>query len=108
VIKDIRFGALLGASVGAGVAIVLITLTLVRPFPWQVNGVIEHLTFRLCPLFILGFGLGSWASVFVVTIIGNAILYGATFGTIAAVASMYKRFAAKQNEPRSTTNRERS
>jgi hypothetical protein len=93
-IRAIRNAAMIGAAVGTGVAIVLITLTFVRPFPWQVDGAVEKLTFRLCPLFILGFGMGSWTSVVVVTIVGNAILYGAAFGAIATVVSLCRRIVA--------------
>jgi hypothetical protein len=84
---------MIGAALGTGVAIILITLTFARPFPWQVDGAVERLTFRLCPLFILGFGMGSWASVIVVTIFGNAILYGTAFGAVAAVVSLCRRLA---------------
>jgi hypothetical protein len=88
-------GAKIGAVVGASVAIILLTLTFVRPFPWYMNGAIEKLTFRLCPLFILGFanGMGSMTVVVIITIIGNAILYGTAFGVIAAIVSLFKRLA---------------
>jgi len=57
------------------------------------NGTIERLTFRLCPLFILGFwnGIHSMTLLVIITIIGNAILYGIAGGIIAAIASLYKR-----------------
>jgi hypothetical protein len=87
---------MMGAAVGAGVAIVLITLTFVEPFPWQMGGAIDRLTFRLCPLFILGFwnGMGSMTELIIVTIIGNAILYGIAGGIIASIVSLYKRLVA--------------
>ncbi len=86
---------MIGAAVGAGVAIVLITLTFVRPF-YMANGFIESLTFRLCPLFILGFanGMGSMTSVVIITMIGNAILYGIAGMIIAAIISLLKHLFA--------------
>jgi len=85
---------MIGSAVGAGLAVVLITLDLVRPFPWQVNGVVERLTFRrLCPLYVLGFanGMGSMTNVVVVTVIGNAILYGTIGAATAAVGCLFNR-----------------
>jgi mevalonate kinase len=80
---------MVGSAVGTGVAIILLTLTFLRP-----SLAVEKVTFRLCPLFILGFGMGSWASVIVVTIVGNAVFYGAAFGALSAVVSLYKRLVA--------------
>lgn len=87
---------MIGAAVGIGVAVVLITLDLVRPFPVFVDDAIEHLAFRLCPLYILGFanGMGSMTNVVIVTIIGNAILYGFAFGIIATMISPFRRLMA--------------
>jgi hypothetical protein len=95
-IRTIRNGALIGTAAGAGVAIILITLSCFSPFPWYMNGTIERLTFRLCPLFILGFanGMGSMANVVMITILGNAILYGIAGGIIATMVSLYKRLLA--------------
>lgn len=72
----IRNGAVTGAVVGAGVAIELVTLDIVRPFSVFINLAVENLTFRMCPLYILGFvnGMGSMANVIIVAIVGNAIL----------------------------------
>ena len=89
----IKAAARLGAILGTGISAVLVTLTFVRPFPWQINGAIERLTFGLCPLLRLAFGpgMGSMILVAVIAIIGNAILYGALFAAVAAVVSLYKR-----------------
>lgn len=91
--RTIREGALIGAAIGAIVATILITLSFSRPFPWYMNGAIEKLTFKLCPLFILGFanGMGSMTNVVIITIIGNAILYGIAGGIIAVIFSLFKR-----------------
>jgi hypothetical protein len=91
--RAVRSAAMIGAAIGAGVAIVLTTLDLVRPFSVFIDGIIESLTFRLCPLYVLGFanGMGSMTNVVIVTVIGNAILYGITFAAIAAVASLFNR-----------------
>jgi len=89
----ISTGAKIGAVVGASVAIVLITLTLLRPFPWYVNGAVEKMTFRLCPLFMLGFasGIGSMTTLIIFTILANAILYAIAFTVIAAIMTVYRR-----------------
>lgn len=89
----IRKAAMIGAAVGVGIASVLITLPFVNPF-YTANGAIEGLTFRLCPLYFLVFanGMGSMTNVVIITIIGNAILYGIAFGIIAAIVSLYRRF----------------
>jgi hypothetical protein len=57
------------------------------------NGYIERLTFQLCPLFILMFWnwIHSMTLLVIITIIGNAILYGIAGGIIAAIVSLYKR-----------------
>jgi hypothetical protein len=88
----IRKSARIGAAIGAGVSIVLVTLTFVNPFH-SADGAIEWLTFRLCPLFILAFanGMRSMTGVVILTIVGNAILYGAAFGVIAALVSYLRR-----------------
>jgi hypothetical protein len=89
----IKKGAMIGTAVGVGIAVVLLTLPFVNPF-YTANGAIERLTFRLCPLYFLVFanGMGSMANVVIITIIGNAILYGIAFGVIAAMLSLYRRF----------------
>jgi len=91
--RTIRDGALIGAAIGAIPAIILITLTFFSPFPWYMNGAVEKLTFKLSPLFILGFanGMGSMTNVVIITVIGNAILYGIGGGIIAVIVSLFKR-----------------
>ena len=89
----IKAAAKLGAVIGASISLVLVILTFVMPFPWQINGAIERLTFALCPLLRLGFasGMGNTVIVALIAIIGNAILCGALFTAVAAVVAVYKR-----------------
>lgn len=90
---SIKRGAAIGAGLGAGVAIILLSLEHFRPFSPHVNSVVERLTFRLCPLYILGFanGMGSMAVLVIVTILGNALLYGVALGMITALAKLFQR-----------------
>jgi len=90
---SIKAGAITGALVGAGVAITLLSLEYIRPFSPHGNAFIERLTFRLCPLYILGFanGMSSMAVLVIVTILGNAILYGLALGTLAALPPLFQR-----------------
>ena len=83
----------IGAVVGVGVAAVMIPLIEIRPFPVAVNSFLEGATFKLCPLFVLGFSgaLKSMEGVVAVTIVGNAVLYGLIFGLLAGLISPFRR-----------------
>jgi energy-converting hydrogenase Eha subunit G len=92
---SIKTGVATGAVLGAGVAIILLSLEQIRPFSPHANDAIDRLTFRLCPLYILGFANGIGMAVLVtITILGNAILYGVVFGILAALSALFQRKAA--------------
>lgn len=85
--------AMKGAVVGAGVAMVLLTLECVRPFSPNANAFVERLTFKLCPFYILSFTTyvsKEWTLI-ILTILGNAVLYGIAFWSTAAVAALVKQ-----------------
>lgn len=86
----------IGAVVGVGIAVVLVPLIQIRPFPVAVNSFLERVTFKLCPLLVLGFSsdMKSMTGVVVVTILGNAVLYGLIFGLVAGAVSLFRRGAA--------------
>ena len=90
---SVEKGAIAGAFVGAGIAIILLSLDHARLFSPGTNAVIEHLAFRLCPLYILGFanGMGSMTVAVIATILGNAILYGVAFAVLAALPTPFKQ-----------------
>ena len=92
---SIKIGAISGAIVGAGVAVVLLSLEYIRPFTPNANAFVEKLTFKLCPAYILIFTniLSKEWMVIVLTILSNAILYGLVFGAIAGILSLFKRAA---------------
>jgi hypothetical protein len=92
---SIKNGAISGAIVGAGVAVVLLSLEYIRPFTPNANAFVEKLTFKLCPAYILIFTniLSKEWMVIVLTILSNAILYGLVFGAIAGILSLFKRAA---------------
>jgi hypothetical protein len=90
---SIKTGVITGAIAGSAVAIVLLPLDHARLFSPSVNSMIERLTFRLCPLYILGFatGMGSMTVLVIVTILGNAVLYGVALGIVAALGTLFQR-----------------
>jgi len=94
---SIRNGAIAGAVVGAGVAAVLIALDNVRPLSPDANAYVERLTFKLCPLYVLGFTnfVPNYAGLVVLTILGNAMLGCALFSGIAITLSLFRRVVSK-------------
>ncbi len=95
---SVRFGVG-GAIFGVFLAILLMTLTLmVRVYP--LAGFIEHLTFRLCPLLILGFGLKSWTGLIAVVLFSNAVLYGIPFAVAGAVVGAFTKGVSARGESR--------
>ncbi|HEY1938111.1 MAG TPA: hypothetical protein VGJ33_09270 [Candidatus Angelobacter sp.] len=90
---SIKNGAITGAIVGTGVAVVLLSLEYIRPFPGNANAFVEKLTFKLCPAYILIFMnvVSKEWMVVALTILGNAVLYGLVFGAIAGILSLFKR-----------------
>jgi hypothetical protein len=96
--RIIRIVATLGATVGVGIAGLMIPLVLLRPFSVPVNGFIERATFRLCPFFIMGFSkdVTSKTSWLLITIAGNAFLYGAVFAVIALGVVLFRKYTARR------------
>jgi hypothetical protein len=90
---SIKNGTITGAVMGAGVAVVLLSLEYIRPFPPNANAFVERLTFKLCPVYILIFTnyVSKEWMVIVLTILGNAVLYGVVFGVIAGILTLFKR-----------------
>jgi hypothetical protein len=86
-------GLITGAAVGAGIAVVMISLDNLRPFSVAVNSFIDRAAFIVCPLYVLGFSndIPNKAVWYLVTILGNAVLYGAVFGGLAGLLSLFKR-----------------
>jgi len=98
-------GAVVGATVGVAIAIVMISLDQLRPFSVSVNSFIEGATFRLCPLFIFGFSnsVKSMTVLVVITMLGNALLYGVLFALIALCIGLFQRKSRAQDQGRSFT-----
>lgn len=90
---SVKIGAVTGVVIGAGTAIILLSLEYIRPFSVNGNAFIGRLIFRLCPFYRLGFanGMGGMAGLVIVTILGNAILYGLAPGLLAAVLRLFRR-----------------
>ncbi|HEV2136455.1 MAG TPA: hypothetical protein VGR47_19685 [Terracidiphilus sp.] len=89
ILKRALQSAMWGAAGGVALAIFWMTLDEMRPFPVSWSGFIDRATFRLCPLYILGFSsnVKSMTELVLITMAGNAILYGVLtallFGTVA-------------------------
>ena len=93
---SIKTGATTGAVVGVGVAAVLLSFDRIRPFSPDTNAFVEKLTFKVCPLYVLGFMnvVTTMASVVVLIILGNAVLYGAVLAGVVGILAVLKRPAA--------------
>ncbi len=91
-------GAIRGAAVGAGIAVLMISLDQLGPFSVPVNSFIDRAIFRLCPFYALGFSrdVTSKTTWFLITIIGNALLYGALFALIALVIALLRKSTVRR------------
>lgn len=92
-LRWLRTGFLAGALVGAALAALLIGLDFSRVLPLGLHGPEETLTFQLCPLLILGFSnlVHSMAALVALTILGNALIYGAAGGIAVGVVGLIRR-----------------
>jgi hypothetical protein len=83
----------IGAGVGLVVAVAMISFDQLRPFPVPVNSFIDRAIFRVCPFYVFGFSgdVTSKTEWFLITIIGNAVLYGVLFGLIAVAVAVFRR-----------------
>jgi uncharacterized membrane protein YgaE (UPF0421/DUF939 family) len=52
--RTVRFAAIWGATLGIGIAVVMLSLSEIKPFSDTVNAVIVIVTVSLCPIFLLG------------------------------------------------------
>ena len=93
---SIKTGAVAGAVTGTVIAVLMMTLVAVRPFPPDTNASVERLTFKLCPLYALGFTnvVSSKLALAIITMAGNAVLYALVFSLVAAVLQVLKRASA--------------
>lgn len=95
-VKFLWKATLAGAFLGVLIAILLLSLDHLRPFSPETNGTIDQLVFRLCPLYILGFanGMGSMTVLVIVTVLGNAVLYGITIGFLIGLPMFFRKKAS--------------
>lgn len=89
----ILIAAIRGAAAGAGIAGLMILLDQLAPFSVPVNSFIDRAIFKLCPFYALGFSkdVPNKAVWFLITIAGNALLYGALFALIAVGIGLFRR-----------------
>jgi uncharacterized protein YabN with tetrapyrrole methylase and pyrophosphatase domain len=90
-------GAAIGAAAGAGIAILMISLDNMNlgRISIPLSSFIDRAVFRVCPLYALGFTdvVKSMTSVIIITIISNALLYGALFALIVGGVALFRRVA---------------
>jgi hypothetical protein len=86
---SIKNGAVIGAAIGTGLAVIMIALDQLRMFSIPVNDFIDRVIFRVCPLYILGFSAAvpNKAVWFLLTVMGNMVIYG----MVGAVLSVFAR-----------------
>lgn len=91
--RIIRIGAIWGAVVGAGVALLTTLYVEFRPFSAGLGNVVNRLIFMLCPFLILGFTrfVNSTAGLYLITVVGNAILYAILFAAISLGSVLFKK-----------------
>lgn len=89
--------AIKGAIVGTGVAVVMIALenSNLGRFSIPLSGFVDKAIFTACPLYAIGFtkAVSNKASWFLVTILGNTVLYGVVSGVIAGILTFFRRSA---------------
>lgn len=94
----LKTGAITGAIVGASVAIVMIALdnSNLGRISIPLSAFVDRAVFTVCPFYALGFTkvVSNKASWFLVTVLGNAVLYGFVFAGITGIISLVKRVKA--------------
>jgi hypothetical protein len=95
---SMKSGALLGAAVGSGIAVVMIALDNMNlgRISVPLADFIDRAIFRVCPPYIVGFWniIPNKAVWFIVAILGNAVLYALLFALIAGAISLFRKSAA--------------
>lgn len=93
----IRNAAVTGTIVGSGIAVVMIALdnSNLGRISIPLHAFVDRAIFTVCPLYALGFSndIPNKAVWFLVTILGNAVIYGAVFAGVAGILSLFKRSA---------------
>lgn len=92
----IKNGAIGGAVVGSGLAAAMILFDQWMPFSVPINSFIDRAIFKVCPFYILGFSsyVTNKPMWFLVTILGNAVLYGVLFALLAAGVVLFRKATA--------------
>jgi hypothetical protein len=87
--RTVRFAAAFGTALGIGIVVILL--------PLSENPIIAIVIFSLCPSFYLGSTLyiKSKVLLYVVTIIGNGISYGALGAFLGAAFVLLQRPTAR-------------
>ena len=57
----------------------------------EFGDILDRLTFRLCPLYILGFSSLGWIGLIAVVLVSNALIYGAIFAAVGAVVGAFMK-----------------
>jgi hypothetical protein len=93
-------GATIGSVVGAGIAILMISLDNMNlgRISISLSSFIDRTIFNVYPLYVLGFTnvVKSMAQVIILTILGNAFLYGVLFALIAFGVALVQKFIIRK------------
>jgi uncharacterized membrane protein len=90
IMQTVRFAAICGATLGTGIAVVLLFLVEIKQDP-----ALGMVTFSLCPVFALGFLIKSKILFYIVMIVGNGISYGILGAIIGLVFALFQRLTAR-------------
>lgn len=91
----IKLGAIRGGAVGFGLALIMISLDNLNlgRISIPLSSFIDRAIFRVCPLYTLGFSnfVTNKPLWFLVTILGNVLIYGLLGALIAAGISLFRK-----------------
>jgi len=93
--KWIYFRSLMGSALGTCIAVFLIAAENIHP-----SGLLDKLILTFCPLYILGFApfVKSYIELWVITLVGNAIIYGIIFTVGASLFLLFKSAWKRLND----------
>jgi len=91
----VRFAATWGAALGIGIAVVMLSLSEIQTFSDTVTVMIMVATVSLCPTLFLTLHIKSKILVFIITIIGNGVLYGISGAIIGLGFALFRRATAR-------------
>ena len=107
--RIVRFAATWGAAIGIGIAVVMVSLSEIQTFSDIVTVMIMVATVSLCPTFLLGptLHIESKILLYVITIVGNAIVYGIASAIIGLGFALFQRVTARNHNEEGESEKHR-